>query len=305
MEAKTSQTLNRSQSPRSARSGSPWQASRGAASVGGDRPRRDVELAPRHPRRADRCARRRPDPAGPRSRQATRRSGSRGHPHLAQPPRHLRGGGPDHGAPPRARRGIARTQRSDPAGGRPRDHGRRPDEGRGSQADDGRGGAGGAARKHGRYPGRGPGVAGREQPGATSGAAGRRSKLAMRELARDHRPDPDRQLLLLAGQQLPHRRQLQQPDGADGGRHDHRHRRRVRAPARGDRPLDRLRVRHRGRRRREAAVPDGSFQTSGLVAIIIAITITARSALFQGSFVAFIGCPRSSSRLPGCSPGRA
>ena len=37
--------------------------------------------------------------------------------------------------------------------------------------------------------------------------------------------------------------------------------------------------------------PDGSFQTSGIVAIIIAIIITALIGLFQGSFVAIIGVP--------------
>ena len=163
------------------------------APVGRHRPRGDVELPPRHPRRADRGTRRRSDPAGPRSRQATRRSGSRGHPHLAQPPRHLRGGGPHHGAPPRAQRGIAQSARSDPAGGRPRHHGGRPDEGRGSQPDDGRGGRHERPRQHGRYPGRGRRVAGREQPGRPHAAplggdqGGRRG-----HVARDPRPDPDR-----------------------------------------------------------------------------------------------------------------
>ena len=131
MEAKTAQTL-KSLSVTTIRS-----IRQPVASLSGgqrqsvaDRPRGDVELAPRHPRRADRCTRRRSDPAGPRSRQATRRAGARGHPHLAQPPRHLRGGGPHHRAAPRAQRGIARSQRGDAGGGRARHHGGRPDEGR-------------------------------------------------------------------------------------------------------------------------------------------------------------------------------
>ena len=37
--------------------------------------------------------------------------------------------------------------------------------------------------------------------------------------------------------------------------------------------------------------PDGSFETSGIVAIIIAIIVTALIGLFQGSFVALIGVP--------------
>jgi D-xylose transport system permease protein len=37
--------------------------------------------------------------------------------------------------------------------------------------------------------------------------------------------------------------------------------------------------------------PDGSWQTSGLVAIIIAVLVTAAIGLFQGSFVAIIGVP--------------
>ena len=99
-------------------------------------------------------------------------------------------------------------------------------------------------------------VAGRKQPcrphpAPLGGDQGRRCGHA----ARDPRPDPDRRLLLLAGQQLPHRRQLHQPDGADGGCHDDRDRGRLRAPPRGDRPLDRLRLRHRRGRRRKAAVP--------------------------------------------------
>ena len=61
------------------------------APVGGGGEGRAVELAPRHPRRADRRARRRPDAPGARPRQAPRRQGARGRAHLAQPPRHLRG----------------------------------------------------------------------------------------------------------------------------------------------------------------------------------------------------------------------
>ena len=37
--------------------------------------------------------------------------------------------------------------------------------------------------------------------------------------------------------------------------------------------------------------PDGSWETTGLVAIIIAVIVTALIGLFQGSFVAIIGVP--------------
>ena len=66
-------------------------ALRRPAAVGRRRPRGDVELAARDPRRADRRPRRLADRAGAAARRAPRRAGPRGHPDLAQPPRHLRG----------------------------------------------------------------------------------------------------------------------------------------------------------------------------------------------------------------------
>ena len=183
---------------------------------------------------------------------------------------------------------------SDPAGGRARDHRRRPDQGRGSRPDDGRGGAGMSAGD-GRDRRRGPGVA----DGNSLVDHIRRRWEAIKSGRCGNLPvivglDPDRRLLLLAGQQLPQRRQLHQPDGADGGRHDHRHRCRVRAPPRGDRPLDRLCVRHRGGRRREAAVPRRELPDVGDRRDHHRDHRHALIGLFQGSFVAIIGVPRSS-----------
>ena len=65
----------------------------------------------RHPRRADRGARRGADGAGARARPPPRRAGARGRDHLAQPPRHLRDGRPDHRAPPRTERRHLRAPR--------------------------------------------------------------------------------------------------------------------------------------------------------------------------------------------------
>ena len=64
-----------------------------------------VELEARHPRRADRGARRRADRAGARARAPARRAGPRRHPDLAQPPRRLRDRRPDHR--PAARHGAS------------------------------------------------------------------------------------------------------------------------------------------------------------------------------------------------------
>ena len=60
------------------------------------RPRRDVELEARHPRRADRGSRRRADRAGARARAPSRQPGPRRDAHLPQPPRRLRDRRPDH-----------------------------------------------------------------------------------------------------------------------------------------------------------------------------------------------------------------
>ena len=83
-----------------------------------------VELEARHPRRADGRARRGPDPTGARPRAPARRARARRRGHLAQPPRHLRGRRPDHGAAAGPAGGRVRAGRDDAAGGRPRDHGR-------------------------------------------------------------------------------------------------------------------------------------------------------------------------------------
>ena len=37
--------------------------------------------------------------------------------------------------------------------------------------------------------------------------------------------------------------------------------------------------------------PDGSWETTGIVAIVVAVIVTALIGLFQGSFVAIIGVP--------------
>ncbi len=74
------------------------------APVGRGRQGRDVELQGRDPRRADRRARRRPDPPGARAGQAPRPAGPRGDPDLAQPARRLRGRRLDHRAPARPER---------------------------------------------------------------------------------------------------------------------------------------------------------------------------------------------------------
>ena len=87
-------------------------------------------------------------------------------------------------------------------------------------------------------------------------AAHRAAQGGRRRDAPDHpRADRDRRVLLLEERELPERRQLHEPDDADGGRHDDRHRRRLRPAARRDRPLDRLRRRRRRRGRRAAADP--------------------------------------------------
>ena len=65
----------------------------------------------------------------------------------------------------------------------------------------------------------------------------------------DHRrPDARRHPLRADGDELLHRRQLHQPDQPDGRHGDARLRRRLRPPARRDRPLDRLPRRHRSAR---------------------------------------------------------
>ena len=58
-----------------------------------------------------------------------------GRDHLAQPPRHLRDGGPDHGAPARTERRHLRPPDDDAAGRRRGDHRRRADEGLGHPVD--------------------------------------------------------------------------------------------------------------------------------------------------------------------------
>ena len=82
------------------------------APVRGGRPVRAVGQQGGPARRADRRARRRPDPRGPRARQASPRRGpGRGH-HQPQPGRRLRGGRPDHGPAARSlRRDVRREAR--------------------------------------------------------------------------------------------------------------------------------------------------------------------------------------------------
>ena len=87
-------------------------ALRRAAAGGRGREGGDVELEGRHPRRADRRARRRADAPGARPRAAARRPRARRRDHLAQPPRHLRGRRPDHRAPARPVRRPARAART-------------------------------------------------------------------------------------------------------------------------------------------------------------------------------------------------
>ena len=101
-----------------------------AATVGRRRPGGDVELEARHPRRADRRARRLTDGAGAGARPAPGRAGSRGHHHLPQPARHLRDRQPHHRSAPGTERRRLRAREDDAAGGRPGDHRRRAHEGR-------------------------------------------------------------------------------------------------------------------------------------------------------------------------------
>ena len=80
---------------------------------------------------------------------------------------------------------------------------------------------------------------------------------------RDRLPDPERP--------LPHRGQLRQPDRPAGAPRDHRHGHRLRAAARRDRPVGRLRHRRRRRARpRCCSLPDGNEFAAG-PAIVIAL----------------------------------
>ena len=80
------------------------------AAVGGRRQGGHVELQARHPRRADRGARRRADPPGAGPRQAPRRAGPRRRARDAQHARRLRGRGPHHGAAARPERRRVRHE---------------------------------------------------------------------------------------------------------------------------------------------------------------------------------------------------
>ena len=60
------------------------------------------------------------------------RAGARGHSHLAQSPRHVRGRGPHHRSAARPQRRALRSQGDDAAGGRASDHCRRADKGFGN-----------------------------------------------------------------------------------------------------------------------------------------------------------------------------
>ncbi len=99
------------------------------ASVGRRRAGSDVELAARDPRRADCGARRGPDGAGARACRPAGPPGTRRRADLAQPARHLRGRGPDHGPAARPQHRRLRAREDDAAGGRAGDHRRHPDQG--------------------------------------------------------------------------------------------------------------------------------------------------------------------------------
>ncbi len=71
----------------------------------------DVELQARHPRRADRGARRRADRAGARARQPVGRAGTRRRPDLPQPARRVRDGDQDRSPPSRPERRRLRARR--------------------------------------------------------------------------------------------------------------------------------------------------------------------------------------------------
>ena len=131
MEAKTRETLAtlRVTTIRSIRQAG-RDALRRPAPVSRGRAGGDVELEARHPRRADRGARRRADGAGARARQPAGRAGPRRGPDLAQPARRVRDGDADRGPAPRAQRRGLRAREYDAAGGRARDHRRTADEGR-------------------------------------------------------------------------------------------------------------------------------------------------------------------------------
>ena len=180
---------------------------------------RAVELEARDPRRADGRARRRADASGARPRQAPRRAGPRRRAHLAQPARHLRGRDADHRPPARSRRRHLRARRrrrsrrscrrSPPACRRRSPGSRRPCR---SSRRDGR-------RSRIAAPGIGLRRA-ETRPEAREGdlAAGARQRQdgQPRRPADRPRPGPHRRLLQLQGDELLHRRQLQQHHHPDG-----------------------------------------------------------------------------------------
>src|SRR6266540_3221263 len=104
-----------------------------AAPVGRSRACGDVELPSRHSRRADRGARGRSDATGARPREEAGPAGACCRPHLAQPPRHLRGRHPDHRAAFGSKRGGLRAGADDSAGDRRSDHGGCAHPGRGDR----------------------------------------------------------------------------------------------------------------------------------------------------------------------------
>ncbi len=131
MEAKTSETLKSLRGdddqldPPAGRD-----ALRRPAAVGRGRPGGDVELAARHPRRADRRARRRPDRAGARS--SSSGSPSRGSRSSSSRTTSTTSSRPRTGSPScasAANVGVYERAAHDAGGGRARDHGRRPDQG--------------------------------------------------------------------------------------------------------------------------------------------------------------------------------
>ena len=176
-----------------------------------------VELEARHPRRADRGARRRADRAGARARAPARRAGPRRRAHLAQPPRHLRDRRPHHRAAARPQRRRLRARDDDAAGGRRRRS--PPARRRRSPASPStEGGAGGdtggrrrprppEAARGGQLPAGWP-ASGRA-PGSTSAPATSAPFPIIVGRGRRHPP------VRVHGDELLHRRQLRQPDHAD------------------------------------------------------------------------------------------
>ena len=145
--------------------------------------------------------------------------------------------------------GVYERVEDDAAGGRARDHGGTADQGVGHRLD---------VRRGGRVDGRRRGSRRRDARGrvALAAAQGQLQVRQPRELAGHPRALDRRRRLLADGAELRHAGELHEPHHADGGDVPARLRRRLRPPHRRDRPLDRVRQRHRGSGRRQAAGSD-------------------------------------------------